>query len=222
MPKKRVSVTLRKPGSPRAPEAANAPVTPEASAVESVVSRVAEAPEASALENVVARATAQSAEAPVDSVTQSVEVDTSAVESAVLRAAEVPLPPSTVEAFVSGAAAALEKATTEIPAQQLESVLRRGPAGYRELTIYLPEKLAEELTVHCLARNLDLNRLIATAVEQLLRLANAVPEPAGTPEPSARKSRRSRLLSLAEWVRAVLAARRPSWLLGNPTSVSTS
>ena len=112
MPKKRVSVTLRNPGSPRAPEAANAPVTPEASAVESVVSRVAEAPEASALENVVARATAQSAEAPVDSVTQSVEVDTSAVESAVLRAAEVPLPPSTVEAFVSGAAAALEKATT--------------------------------------------------------------------------------------------------------------
>jgi hypothetical protein len=219
MPKKRVSVTLRKPGSPRAPEAANVPAAPEASAVESVASRVAEASEASAIDNVVVRA----AEPPAESVViaHSVEVDTAAVESAVLRAAEVPLPPSTVEAFVNGAAAAREKAATETPAQ-LEKVLSRGPAGYRELTIYLPEKLAEELTVHCLERNLDLNRLIATAVEQLLRLAHAVPEPVNTPEPSARKSRRSRLLSLAAWVRAVLVARRPSWLLGNPSSVSTS
>jgi len=212
MPKKRVSVTLRKPGSPRAPEGTPAPVTPEASAVESAVSRVAEAPEAPA-ESVVVNGMTHS------SIVQSVEVDTAAVESAVLRAAEVPLPPSTVDAFVNGAVAALERAATETPAQ-LEKVLSRGPAGYRELTIYLPEQLAQELTGHCLERNLDMNRLIATAVEQLLRLANAVPEPANAPEASARKTRRSRLLSLAAWVRTLLAARRPSWLLHNPSSAS--
>jgi hypothetical protein len=199
-------------------------VTPEASAVDSLVSRAAATPEAPA-ESVVSRAAA-TPEAPAESVVaqsiaQSVEVDTAAVESAVLRAAEVPLPPSTVEAFVNGAAAALEKAATETPAQ-LEKVLSRGPEGYRELTIYLPEKLAQELTVHCLERNLDLNRLIATAVEQLLRLATAAAEPASAQEPSPRKSRRSRLLSLAAWVRSMLAARRPSWLLGNPSSVSAN
>ena len=221
MPKKRVSVTLRKPGSPRAPESTPAPATPEASPVESAVSRVAEAPEASAVESVVSRVAA-APEAPVENgVARAIEVDASAVESAVLRAADVPLPPSTVEAFVNGAAAALEKAVNEIPAQQLESVLKRGPEGYRELTIYLPEKLAQELTVHCLERNLDLNRLIATAVEQLLRLAYAAPEPARAAESSPRRTRRSRLLSLAAWLRAVLAARRPSWLIGNPSSVTT-
>jgi hypothetical protein len=183
MPKKRVSVTLRKPASPPAPEGASAPESAAAASVENVVARAADA------------------------------VDTSAVESAVIRAAEVPLEPTTVEAFVNGAAAALEKAATENSAQQLETVLRRGPDGYKELTIYLPEKLAQELSIHCLERNLDMNHLIATAVEQLLRLANVAPEAASASE-SQRRSRRSRLRSLAAWVRSMIAARRPSWLLG--------
>ena len=64
MPKKRVSVTLRKPGSPRAPEGTNAPVTPEASAVDSVVSRAAVTPEALA-DSVVSRAAVTPATAAV-------------------------------------------------------------------------------------------------------------------------------------------------------------
>jgi hypothetical protein len=74
----------------------------------------------------------------------------------------------TVEAFVSGAAEALEKAVGEVPQAKLLELLERGPAGYRELTVYLPQQLARDLSLHCMQRDLDLNRLVAAALERHL------------------------------------------------------
>jgi len=74
----------------------------------------------------------------------------------------------TVEAFVSGAAEALEKAVGDVPPAKLLELLERGPAGYRELTVYLPQELARDLSLHCMQRDLDMNRLVAAALERHL------------------------------------------------------
>jgi hypothetical protein len=111
----------------------------------------------------------------------------------------------TVEAFVSGAAEALEKAVGEVPAARLLELLERGPAGYRELTVYLPQQLARDLSLHCMQRDLDLNRLVAAALERHLggsdrfdkrRLAQAA---------------RALLVHLAQRAQGFWAARRPGW-----------
>jgi hypothetical protein len=130
-----------------------------------------------------------------------------------------PLEPHTAEAFVNGAAAALERAATELPPAQLQALLQRGPAGYRELTLYLPEKLAQELALHCLEHNLDMNRLVASAVQFHLSGAPlAAPEPqrrAGdvpAPGETLTVAARALLGELAEWVRTVWVAKRRSLL----------
>jgi hypothetical protein len=121
--------------------------------------------------------------------------------------------PVVVDAFVNGAAAAIERAATAIPAARLQDLLQRGPEGYRELTLYLPEKLAQELALHCLEHNLDMNRLVATAVELHLKGAPS-PEPQ---RPASDAIENQGLLSLAarallseltDWVRALWATRR--------------
>jgi len=78
-----------------------------------------------------------------------------------------------IETFVSGAAAALERAVGDVPQAKLLELMERGPAGYRELTVYLPEQLAREFSLHCMDRNLDMNRLVAAALERLLDSAPA-------------------------------------------------
>ncbi len=181
MPKKRVGVSLRKP-SP-APEAAPA-----------------------------------SAEVAVDTVTSvssprepSAESAARAADGAFLREGTAGLEATTIEAFVNGAAAAIEKAASEMPAAQLEDMLRRGPEGYRELTIYLPEELALKLSVHCLERNVDLSRLVASAVEQ--HLSGVAVEPHRVAEASSKEralaiAARALLLDLADWVRTTWKTRR--------------
>ena len=76
-----------------------------------------------------------------------------------------------IETFASGAAAALERAVGDLPQARLLELMERGPAGYRELTVYLPEQLAREFSLHCMDRNLDMNRLVASALERLLDAA---------------------------------------------------
>jgi hypothetical protein len=109
------------------------------------------------------------------------------------------LPAEHINSFVNGAALALEKAALELPPAKLEEIRRRGPAGYRELTIYLPEALAERLTAFCLAQNLDLSRVLAAALEQHM-----------TPRIAKRAlsiTARRLLADLAAWVRAALGSR---------------
>jgi hypothetical protein len=182
MPKKRVGVSLRKP-SP-APEA----VPESADVAVDTVSTVSSQPEPSAAES-VARA----------------------AEGAFLREATAGLEATTIEAFVNGAAAAIEKAASEMPAAKLEDMLRRGPEGYRELTIYLPEELALKLSVHCLERNVDLSRLVASAVER--HLSGVAVEPHHTGEAPSKEraialAARALLLDLADWVRTAWTTRR--------------
>jgi hypothetical protein len=114
-------------------------------------------------------------------------------ESAVLPATEQ------IDSFVSGAALVIEKVAAEIPPAKLEEIRRRGPAGYRELTLYLPEALAERLTAFCLQQNLDVSRVVAAALEQYMT-ARLAKRALGI-------SARRLLADLAAWVRAALGSR---------------
>lgn len=182
MPKKRVGVSLRQP-SP-APE-----VVPESAdvAVEAVFSVSSEA-QPSASESV-----------------------SGAAENTFLSQATAGLEATTIEAFVNGAAAAITKAASEVPGAKLEDLLQPGPDGYRALTIYLPEALARKLTVHCLERNIDLSRLLASAVEQHLSSV-AVEQSRADDVPSKERAlalaARALLIDLADWVRTSWATRR--------------
>jgi hypothetical protein len=122
-----------------------------------------------------------------------------------------PLPASTAEAFVNGAAAALEKAASQIPVAKLRELIERGREGYRELVLYLPEKLAQQLAVYCTEHNQDMSRLVATAIEQHLDQLNGVQQRRAE-DARLREARSPRrlVLDLAEWVRALWAT-RASW-----------
>jgi hypothetical protein len=126
--------------------------------------------------------------------------------------APVPPEPVVVEAFVNGAVAALENAASSLPAAKLQNLLQRGPEGYRELTLYLPEKLAQELSLHCLEHNLDMNRLVAHAVEQLLKGELPAPQRRVSDAPANESvlsvAARALLAELGEWVRTMWTQRR--------------
>jgi hypothetical protein len=134
-----------------------------------------------------------------------------------------PLAASHAEAFVNGAAAALEKAASQLPTARLRELLERGREGYRELVLYLPEKLAQQLALHCREHDLDMSRLVATAIEQHLDQLNGVQqrraEDAALREP---RSPRLLVLELAEWVRAVWSARARWASRSAPTVQATS
>jgi hypothetical protein len=228
MPKKRVGVSLRKPspaperasGSAQVPVAALASAAPETvlraaaeaaqpSAVTQVV--VTEAAPLDALQAVALQAEAVSVEvlsleavAPVVAPTPAAAPLAAAMMSTVGESA----PAATVEAFVNGAAATLENVASAMPAEKLEELLQRGPAGYREFTIYLPEKLADALSVFCREHELDLSQLVATAVEQHMSAAKAAVSAALSHESLLAVAARSLLGDLKGWVRSVLTTRR--------------
>jgi hypothetical protein len=136
---------------------------------------------------------------------------------ALREAAQAPAPAEAkaIEAFVNGAAAAIDKVATAIPSARLAELLQRGFEGYRELVLYLPEKLAQRLSLHCLEHNLDMSRLVATAIEQHLNGAtSAAPFEArrgnDAPANEGLLSLAARLLmgELAAWARGVWVRRR--------------
>jgi hypothetical protein len=202
MPKKRVGVSLRKPSpapetvpeSAPIPAAAPAGIDPGDIVVESAPSTV------------VMSSDPVASQRPSDIV-------------ALREAAPAPALDETkaIEAFVNGAAGALERAATAIPSARLAEVLQRGFEGYRELVAYLPEKLAERLRLHCLEHNLDVSHLVATAVERHLDAARE-PTPAAArraddaPANEGLLSLAARLLigELAAWARGVWVRRRAS------------
>lgn len=134
----------------------------------------------------------------------------SLVESAVLIAPRSAEDAASVEAFVNGAALAIEQVASTMPLAKLEEMRRRGPEGYRELTVYLPEALAERLSVHCVEHNVDLSRLIAAALEQYLRGESAVPSSARS-QGALRAVARELLSEIAAWVRDAWRTRRDHW-----------
>jgi hypothetical protein len=204
MPKKRVGVSLRKPSPAReaVPESAAIPAAPVPAAdIDAGIDAVDSAPT-----TVVMSSDPVASERPSDIV-------------ALREAAPAPAPSETkaIEAFVNGAAGALERAAAAIPSARLADVLQRGFEGYRELVAYLPEKLAERLRLHCLEHNLDISRLVATAVEQHLDAASE-PTPVAArraddaPANEGLLSLAARLLmgELAAWARGVWVRRRAS------------
>jgi hypothetical protein len=221
MPKKRVGVTLRKPSAPeRAPKSAEVPVASDASVaapVESAETALREAVlrEAVAVDplQVVARDGGVAASELASPVVASVEMapsDNPAPLAAAMLVSDPAASPveKTIEAFVLGAVAAVEQAKSEIPAEQLQDILRRGPEGYRELTIYLPENLAEALLAHCKDNAIDLSKLIGTVVEQHLNAARAAVSAAVASNDSVLAiAARSLIGDLRGWVRSVLSSR---------------
>jgi hypothetical protein len=129
-----------------------------------------------------------------------------------VQAAPAPPEPRVMEAFVSGAAQAIEQAANAIPTAKLRELLKGGIDGYRELVLYLPEKLAQQLALHCLERNLDMSRVVASLVEDHLAGIGAAQqrraEDVGAEAGSLRATARGLLVDLAHWVRSVLAKQR--------------
>jgi hypothetical protein len=191
MPKKRVGVSLRKPSAPeRAPKSAEAV---EATPIDTLQVVALEADAAS----VVASIEMASSDAPAPLAAALLVSDPAATPVE-----------KTIEAFVLGAVAAVEQAKSEMPVEQLQDILRRGPEGYRELTIYLPENLAEALLAHCKDNALDLSKLIGTVVEQHLNAAKAAVSAAVSSNDSVLAiAARSLIGDLRGWVRSVLSSR---------------
>jgi hypothetical protein len=209
MAKKRVGVTLRKPSAPeRAPKSAEAAVS-EISL--DPAQATSEAAPIDTLQVVALQADAASELAPA--VVASIEMASSDAPSPLAAALLVGDPAAspvekTIEDFVLGAVAAVEQAKSEMPVQQLQEILRRGPDGYRELTIYLPENLAEALLAHCKDNAIDLSKLIGTVVEQHLNAARAAVSAAVASNDSVLAiAARSLIGDLKGWVRSVLSSR---------------
>lgn len=72
-------------------------------------------------------------------------------------------------------------------------------AGFRSITLYLPDALVDRLTAH--ARGQDLNVFVADVLEK--HFAGLEQPPARTEDPVA---------ALVQWARAKFAALRPAWL----------
>jgi phytoene dehydrogenase-like protein len=209
MPKKRVGVSLRKPSpAPETvPESAAAPaVSADVVASDAAIDR--------APSTVVMSSDTAASERPSDIV---------ALREAL--PAPAPAEARAIEAFVNGAAAAIDKVATAIPSARLAEVLQRGFEGYRELVLYLPEKLAERLSLYCLEHNLDMSRLVATAIDQHLNGAtSAAPVEArrgdDAPANEGLLSLAARLLmgELAAWARAVWVRRRSASAVSTPAN----
>ena len=134
----------------------------------------------------------------------------SLVESAVLIAPRSAEDAASVEAFVNGAALAIEQVASTVPTAKLEEMRRRGPEGYRELSVYLPDALAERLSLHCLEHNVDLSRLIAAALEQYLSGGSPVATRVKS-ERALRAAARELLSDIAAWVIEAWNTRRRPW-----------
>lgn len=209
MPKKRVGVSLRKPSAPeRAPKSAQIPAASDASVAATVDTVALEATvheaaisDAAVSDAAISDAAAHQA-APIDSF-QAVALQSSEASQAV-EAQSV----TSVDAFVNGAAVALQQAASEVPAEKLDTMLERGPEGYRELTIYLPEALAEALSVYCRENGIELSKLVASAVEHHLNAAKTALNAALASNDSVLAvAARSLIGDLRGWVRAVLSTR---------------
>ena len=125
-----------------------------------------------------------------------------------------PVEAATIEAFVSGVAEALEQAVSEAASPQ--TLAQRGPDGHRELTLYLPEKLAHDISMHCEVHHLDMNQLIATLVERHLSGAEA------SVRQRLSAAARALLVDVARRVQALVASRRKSWASGAPVTATAT
>ena len=122
-----------------------------------------------------------------------------------------------IEAFVTGAAEAIERAVGEVPQAKLLDLIERGPDGYRELTVYLPQQLARDLSLHCLQRDLDMNRLVAAALERHLGGA-----PAKFDKQRLAAVARALVIELAKRARGLLATRRAGWSSARTAAAAAS
>ena len=125
-----------------------------------------------------------------------------------------PAEAATIEAFVNGVAEALEQAVSAAPSPQ--TLVQRGPDGQRELTLYLPEQLAQDISRHCEAHHLDMNQLIATLVERHLSGADA------SLRERLRVVARALLVDVARRVQALVASRRRTWASAVPSAAAAA
>jgi hypothetical protein len=84
-------------------------------------------------------------------------------------------PQASADSFVSGERAAAPLMAA--PAQAVESgpIVQHGERAYRELTLYLPNEVARELSLYCMDRNCDLNRVVAEAVSKHVGGSESMP-----------------------------------------------
>jgi hypothetical protein len=81
-----------------------------------------------------------------------------------------PQAPADADRFVGGGVApAPVRATQALPIEPAAE-LQHGARAYRELTVYLPSEVARELSLYCMDRNCDVNRVVADAVSRQVAL----------------------------------------------------
>lgn len=81
-----------------------------------------------------------------------------------------------------------------------------GRAGFRAMTLYLPDALVEKLTAHCRKTDQDVSALVAEVLEKHL---------AGLEQPARPAQPDDAVTSLVKWVQGKFSrviALRPAWL----------
>ena len=91
-------------------------------------------------------------------------------------------------------------------ARDHDAFVQGGRAGFRAMTLYLPDALVEKLTAHCLKTNQDMSALVAEVMEKHLTELSAP-----KPEPKADDV----VTTLRKWVEKKfprVASLRPAWM----------
>jgi hypothetical protein len=78
-----------------------------------------------------------------------------------------------------------------------------GRAGFRALTLYLPDALAEKLAEHCRTTDRDISALVSDIVERHL---------AGLDQPTRVVEMDDPVTALMRWVQGKFSSLRPAWL----------
>jgi hypothetical protein len=186
MPKKQVAVSLRKPPSPES--------------LDAFVNGGAEAP---------AEEARPATKRPRSRAAAAKAAEPAAVEGAAAKMAEPPAPtpaPPSARTIPPESTVVAAKGRDHVPTEpmaQPEMDLTPTPPLFgvtgmalRPVTVYLPQALAEKLTLHCIQHDRDANNVISEALEGHLspRLG------AGTPSPSsARPAEEPRNTSSSPW-----------------------
>jgi hypothetical protein len=78
-----------------------------------------------------------------------------------------PPKPANLDEFVAGDAASAIPAPPRVSAAEQSTILHR-EREYREMTVYLPTNVARDLSLFCMDRNCDVNRVVSDALSKHL------------------------------------------------------
>jgi hypothetical protein len=107
----------------------------------------------------------------------------------------------------------IRKASSAPPSERIDGHLKGkdafvagGKPGFRAITLYLPDALADRLTAHCKTNDCDMSALISEALEAHLSSSARVEHATRVVELD------DPVTALMKWVHGKLTLLRPAWL----------